>query len=47
MKVKDLIRKLTALSPELPVVIDFAMVDERIDADDNGFGDVTVAYERG
>ena len=27
------------------MVIDFAMIDERIDADDNGFGDVTAAYE--
>ena len=26
-------------------MIDFAMIDERIDADDNGFGDVTAAYE--
>ena len=37
MKVKQLIRELMDLPPELPVVIDFALVDERTQADENGF----------
>ena len=45
MKVKQLIRELMDLPPELPVVIDFALVDERTQADENGFGDVTAAWK--
>ncbi len=40
MTVKDLIKRLSELPQKLGVVIDFALIDERQDADDNGYADV-------
>ncbi len=43
MTVKELIRRLSELPQELGVVIDFVLIDENRDADDNGYADVTGA----